>query len=104
MYTTFVLNNFDPISFLNINVALLLPKEVISLRTSLNAKIGEYVLLKLSGFLTQEQLDQIINLSNGQEMIDRLKASIPKIDKRIIRELENFKKDFQVAERGMQNA
>lgn len=93
MLTT--LNNFDPVSFLNIDSNSMLQEEVSNLRNSLNAKIGEYVLLKFSQNLHPEQLEQVLQYSDGQTVLETLRIVIPNTDQQIMEEVENFKKDYQ---------
>lgn len=93
MLTT--LNNFDPVAFLDLDSSSMSQEEVSDLRTSLNAKIGEYVLLKFSQNLHPEQLEQVLQHSNGQAAVETLRRVIPNTDQQIMEEVENFKKDYQ---------
>jgi len=52
-------NNFDPVTFLEIDTTASSVEEVFKLRTELNKQIGEYLILKLSQSLTGEQQDQL---------------------------------------------
>lgn len=55
------LKKFDPIEFLDIDASVLSQKDLEEMRNSLNSKIGEYILLKFSTFLTEEQFKQAVD-------------------------------------------
>lgn len=87
------LNNFDPVSYLDININNLPQEEVDKLRQELNGKIGEYVLLKLSNYLTEEQVEKIIDQKDGSEVLRLLNSFLPDANSKILNEVENFKKE-----------
>lgn len=89
------LNNFDPISFLGIDISSLSAEETSTLSISLNDKIGEYILLKFSKDLPSEQMDHITSLSDGQQILNELRRLIPDFEQRVSQELDNFKKEYQ---------
>ena len=82
-------NNFDPISFLNITTHL--SDEQIA---TLNSQIGEYVILKLCEGLTEEQTSQINNL-DGKQIYEKLKTLVPDFDKKVTEALESFEQEYQ---------
>lgn len=90
------LANFDPISFLGIDKSSYSDEEVRKLREDLMGKIGEYVLLKCSTSLTDEQLSQL-SVMNGQQLLYALQNTVPGFDNIMLIEIENFKKDYQTA-------
>ncbi|MDO8658689.1 MAG: hypothetical protein Q7K55_08160 [Candidatus Levybacteria bacterium] len=87
------LKDFDAVKFLGINTSILSQKDLEEIRNSLNSKIGEYILLKLSSLLTEGQLKQAVD--SGEKILETLKTFIPNLDQRILQETENFKKDYQ---------
>lgn len=89
------LNNFDPISFLEIDVTTLHEEKLTNLRNSLNFKLGKYVLLKFSDSLSDEQIEKVSKANYGEEIYKILKETDPDIDNKIIQELENFKREYQ---------
>ncbi len=89
------LNNFDPIAFLKINTTGLDEKKIILLRTFLNTKIGEYILLDASGHLSDEQVKQISLEQDVQSILKRLREIIPNFDQYFISKLSDFKNDYQ---------
>jgi hypothetical protein len=94
------LNSFDPIQFLNVDISTLSEQEKIDLRTSLNAKIGEYVLLKLSTFLTEEQMTQLSSITDPNQMITTIRSFIPDADAKILQEVNNFKAEYDAEGKG----
>lgn len=87
------LKDFDPIKFLGIDISLFSQKDLEIMRDSLNSKIGEYILLKISNLLTEKQFKQAVN--SGEKILETLRTYIPDLDQRILLEIENFKKDYQ---------
>lgn len=87
-----LLDKFDPLSFLNIDATRLSQDEIDITRSYLNALIGEYILLKLSRNLTEEQIAQLIE--SKTQILNTLKSIVPDTDNAIQKELENFKKDY----------
>lgn len=88
------LQNFDPIVFLSIDATTLSDEEIDKAREQLNSKIGEYLLLKLSDNLTQQQLSQVTQAKDGTAMMSLLNNLIPSLQNRILSEVENFKKEY----------
>ncbi len=86
--------NFDPLTFLNVDPDSLSETELSKLRTSLSTKMGEYILLKLSEYLNDEQLDQVIHAKDGGEMISMLRGLVPDLDAKLEQEMQNFKNEF----------
>lgn len=87
--------NFNPISFLDIDTNALSPIEIENLRQMLMSRMGEYVLLKLSHSFNEDQLKELINTQDGEQIMTTIKSSVSSADKKIIKELEKFKKDFK---------
>lgn len=87
--------NFDPVSYLNIDSSSLSEWESKELRQSLMDKIGEYIILKSTLYLSGEQLNQIKEM-RGQQLLSTLENIIPDFDKKVLTEIENFKKDYQM--------
>ncbi len=88
------LKHFDPIRFLNIDTKTLTNLEVDKLRDDLNAKIGEYLLLRFADDLTEEQLKSVTKQSDPTLMLDILGDAIPDLHNRILREIEGFKSEY----------
>ncbi len=88
--------NFDPITFLNIDQASLSAEELGQLRQDLMAKIGEYVLLKLSKDFTDEQVNYLAAM-DGQAVFNTLNTHLPDFENKFVLEVENFKKDYEAA-------
>lgn len=88
------LSNFDPVSYLNINITNLSQEQIERMKQHLNGKIGEYVLLKLSNYLTEEQLEQIMQQNNGNEILRLLSSFFSDANSKILTEVENFKKEY----------
>lgn len=86
-------DKFDPLSFLNIDTTKLSQGEIDITRDFLNALIGEYILLKLSKNLTEEQITQLM-MSNKNQILNTLKNMVPDTENTIRKELENFKRDY----------
>lgn len=91
------LGNFDPVSFLGVDTVSLSSEEISQLRNSLNTKMGEYILLKFSENLTDEQFQQITNTKDGEQMITMLKNIIPNLEEKMLKELESFKREYQLS-------
>lgn len=89
------LNNFDPINYLGIDISSFSTEQIIKLRIDLNNKIGEYILLKLSDNLTSDQLENVIFLTKGNQIVNELANIIPDFKQKILQELENFKAEYQ---------
>ncbi len=85
---------FDPISYLEIDTIGLSNEEIIQLYKDLNAKIGEYVLLKLSDQLTEKQIEHI-NAVDSQQMLELMHSFIPNLTEQLIQQIEAFKKDYK---------
>lgn len=90
-----VLKNFDPISFLKISTGSMSVPETAQLKASLNSKIGEYLLLKLSDDLSEDQYKRLIGSKDLEEMAKLAQSFIPDLEKKIDHELDNFKKEYQ---------
>lgn len=88
--------NFDPVTFLGIDISSMSEQDINDLRTSLNKKIGEYVLLKLSDSLTSEQVDDVISMADGEQIINKLQNQIPDVEQKIIGIMDNFKIDYHI--------
>lgn len=88
------LNGFDPLLFLEINTSEISNEEQEELKRHLNQKIGEYVLIKLSDQFSPEVMDQVTQASSGEDMLGILSKSEPNLEENIIKEVENFKKDY----------
>ncbi len=89
------LANFDPITYLNIDQASYSDQELGQLRQDLMAKIGEYVLLKLSQDFTDEQVNYLAGM-DGQAVFNTLQTHVPDFENKFMLELDNFKKDYEV--------
>lgn len=89
------LNDFDSISFLGINTESFSPEQATVLRISLNDKIGEYILLKFTKSLNNEQIDHITSLSDGNQILSELSKIVPNFEQKMSQELDNFKKEYQ---------
>ncbi len=90
-----MLQGFDPLLFLGIDASKLSsPEETTQLRTVINKELGEYILMKLSDDLAEEQLDQLLKSSSGEEVLQKLNVFAPGLENRILLELDNFKKEF----------
>ncbi len=87
------LSNFDPIAFLGINTNDIPTTELIQLRNELNSKVGEYILLKSSEYLTAEQLEEVTKV-DGQQMLDDMQKYIPDIDNKLSGWLSDFKNEY----------
>lgn len=87
------IKNFDPIEFLELGKTLLSENDIQELQNSLSKDMEEYVLLKLSSVLTEQQLDQVLNAK--EKMPQVVGTFIPDVKDKTILELENFKKEFQ---------
>lgn len=96
------LSNFDPIVFLEIDTASYSADEITKMRSSLMSKIGEYILLKFSENLTQEQFNQVSSIRDGSQLINVLKNFIPDFDSKILQEVENFKTEYKQILKGEQ--
>lgn len=89
------LQNFDPLTFLQIDASQLAsPKEAAELRSTLQKEIGEYVLTKCADALTEEQVSFVLMSKDGSEMLQRLQTLVPNFETKILSEMENFKKEF----------
>lgn len=94
MFTS--LQKFDPLVFLSVDTnSLSSPDEVNALREDLNKKIGEYILIKLSGGLTEEQMNEILAAQSGSEILNKLVTVVPELEQKVLQEIENFKTDYQ---------
>lgn len=89
------LNNFDPISFLDINTTTFSKEGLKNLRNSLSYKLGKYVLLKFSDSLTDEQIEKASKANYGEDLYRILKETDSDVNNKIMQELENFKKEYQ---------
>lgn len=88
------LNNFDPISFLDINTGNLPNEQLARLHYDLNSKIGEYILLKSAELLTAEQLEEVTK-TEGQQMVETIQKYIPDVDNRMSGWLSHFKREYK---------
>lgn len=90
-----MVENFDPIAFLNIQTDQLQDTdEINTLRDTLNKKIGEYVVLKLCDNLDTKQLHTILNEKDMDKVFTFLEAFIPNVKQKIQQELDSFKTAF----------
>lgn len=90
-----ILQGFDPLVFLAIDVSKLSStEEAVQLKTAINKELGEYMLMKLSDDLSEEQLNQLLTSSSGEEIVQKLSTLDPGLEDRILLELENFKSEF----------
>lgn len=87
--------NFDPIQYLEIDKSSFSNTQLAVIRKGLQTYIGQYVLLKLSGLLTDQQIKQISKTNNGAEILTLIRNSIPNADKKILIEVANFKKGYE---------
>lgn len=90
-----VLNNFNPVAFLEIDTTSMQPEETSNLSNSLNNKISEYILLKLSDNLSDEQFQKVVGTTDPEEMMKLLGEAVPNLEARIKTELENFKNEYR---------
>lgn len=93
MLTT--LANFDPVQFLEIDTSSYSPDKIRKIRKDLHSKIGEYVLVKLSENLTDEQTTELEKLLFGTQIFNFLKNNIPDTEFKMLQVIEDFKKDYQ---------
>lgn len=90
-----MLLGFDPLVFLGIDASKLSsPEETAQLKTAINKELGEYILMKLSDDLSEEQLNQLLSSSSGEEIVQKLSTLDLGLEDRILLELENFKSEF----------
>ena len=89
-----VLSGFDPIDYLSIDTSSLSKEDIKTLRGGLNEKIGQYILLKFSEHLPEDQSQQIMGLTDGEEMIKKLQEVLPNMEGKLQEELENFKREY----------
>lgn len=89
------LANFNPITFLNIDTSSYSDEEIKILKGNLHNKMGEYVLLKMTNYLTPEQTDHILSLSDGNQILNTLNTTVPGLEQKIVTEIENFRKEYQ---------
>lgn len=88
--------NFNPIQYLGIELKPdQSPEQVGEITTKLNQQIGEYIMLKLSDSLTEDQLDQILQIEDINQQVALLKNYLPDFEARMTAELENFRKEYQ---------
>lgn len=89
------LQNFDPLTFLQINTSSLSSQqETQELRATLYKELGEYVLTKCADTLTDEQINFVLMSKDGAEMLQRLQTLIPNFEAKMLLEMENFKREF----------
>lgn len=88
------LNNFDPIAFLKIDTKGLNEKQIKELHIFLKTKIGEYILLGASEYLSDEQIKQI-SKQDIQLILQNLKDIIPGFNQYFQSKLFDFKNDYQ---------
>lgn len=87
-----ILGDFDPLVFFNIEDKVLdNNKKYVSKK--LFDQAGEYVLLKLTENLHDEDVNKILNHHTDSDLFNSLKKLIPNLEIRIKRELENFRKE-----------
>jgi len=86
--------DFDPVDFLKINTIGLNEKQITELRTFLNTKIGEYILLDAAEYLSEVQIKEISQNQDAQLILQRLKDMIPDFDQYFKSKLFHFKNDF----------
>lgn len=90
-----ILQGFDPLVFLDIDVSKFSSQEESTqLKTAINRELGEYILIKLSNNLSEEQLNQLLTSSSGEEIVQKLSTLDLGLEDRILLELENFKSEF----------
>lgn len=90
-----VLNNFDPVAFLGIDTTFMPSEEKSNLSTSLKSKISEYILLKLSDSLSDEEFQKVVGTADPEEMMKLLGEAVPNLEERIKSEMENFKSEYK---------
>lgn len=88
------LNNFDPITFLDINKDIMSNEQLVSLQNDLNSKVGEYILLKSADLLTAEQLEEVTK-TEGQQMVETIQKYIPDVDNKVQGWLNDFKNEYK---------
>lgn len=90
-----MLQGFDPLVFLDIDVSKF-PSSAgrDQLKTEINKKLGDFILMKLSDDLSQEQLDQLLKSSSGEEILQKLNLFDSGLEHRVLIELENFKNEY----------
>ncbi len=90
-----MLQGFDPLVFLGIDVSKFSsPEEKAQLKTAINKELGDYILMKLSDDFAEEQLDQLLKSSSGEEILQKLSIFDSGLENRVLLELENFKREF----------
>jgi len=89
------LQGFDPLYYFDVDVKGLQQHEVAKIRQQMTEKLSEYILLKLSDKLTEEQQLAMMQIENAEELLTVLSKYIPDIEESILIEIENFKKEFQ---------
>ena len=88
-------NSFDPITLLSDSDRLQLSqKNIEQLRNNLNLKIWDYLTVKLSQDLTEQQLAEVLNSVGLQQRASILRKYILDFDQKVNRFLEEFKTDF----------
>lgn len=91
------LRSFDPITFLEINIESFSSEEISQLRQSIFDKMGEYIFIKLSQNLSEDQMQKIIKIVNKNDLLLNFKQFIPDLEEKIVSELNYFKKEFSSA-------
>lgn len=89
------LQNFDPVAFLEIDTSSMPAEELSSLKQSLMAKIGEYVLLKFAQNLTTEQMDDVMGVETPEKLMEKLGTVVPNMNQKMLEEMENFKNEYK---------
>lgn len=89
------LTTFDPIVFLEIDKKYTLNSEDYEkIKKQLMNDIGEFIFLQISQDLSDKQIDEILNVSAGEEKLAFLNKFVPDFQNRLQNELQNFKKEF----------
>ena len=86
------LQDFDPVSYLEIDTSGMTSEEVDTLRFDLMSMIGEYVLIKFVNDLSPEEMDMVVD--SKDKLFETLTELVPDLKKQIIQEIEQFKNEF----------
>lgn len=89
-------NNFDPISLLDdSDKELFSEKSLNKLRNDLSYKLWDYLTIKLSPDLTEEQLKEVLSVVGYQQRANAIKKYIANFDEKVDKFIEEFKEEFR---------
>lgn len=88
-------SNFDPITLIDdSDKELFSDNSLQKLRNDLMHKMWDYLTIKLSQDLTEEQLDEVLDTVGYSKRAAALKKHIPDFDEKVDKFIEEFKVDF----------